>query len=54
MLEVPLSNFVGWLTGFEPATSRATVECSAIELQPPLMGLLEGVNLHSTKFEGFL
>ena len=27
---------VGWLTGFEPATTGITIQDSTVELQPPL------------------
>jgi hypothetical protein len=26
---------MGWMTGIEPATTGATVQCSTIELHPP-------------------
>ena len=29
------SDWMGWLTGLEPATPGVTVQCSTIELQPP-------------------
>ena len=29
------ARYVGWVTGFEPATSGATVRRSATELHPP-------------------
>lgn len=34
---------MGWMTGLEPATAGTTIQCSTIELHPPVFHAPEGI-----------